>query len=206
MIDHVVGGDVDLLHLVPGGSRVGDIDEAGIRLAGLDLAHHILHLLLLGDRVQSDSLGICELVSGLAAGDLGGADDEVGAIQRGVQAGDPLGIALGNDKGQDIGGELGLLAHQTLVDGVLHGGVVGGGQHVGGLPLGQGGHQVLGTFEVEGNGQIRVLLLDLVGDLREGLLERGGGQHGDFTADPGCGAVGGACCRVRGGRASTGSQ
>ena len=82
VVDDAAVGDVDLVRLVLGGRRVGGVDDAGVGLTGLDLAAHVGHLLLLGGRVEGDAQGAGELLGGLAAGHLGGADDQVGAIQR----------------------------------------------------------------------------------------------------------------------------
>ena len=54
---------------------------------------------------------------------------QIGIVQGAVvDAGDARRVSGRHDEGQDIGGELGLLADQALVRGVGHGRVVGGGQ------------------------------------------------------------------------------
>ena len=149
----------------------------------------------------ADELG-GELLCGLAAGDLGGADDQVGLVQGAVvDAGDARRVAGRYDEGQDIGGELGLLADQALARGVGHGRVVGGGQDVGGRAPVQGGDELLGSLEVEGDVDARVGVLEGLGQFLEGVLEGGGREDGDLAGDvrAGGGALG-AGRRGRGAR------
>ena len=173
---------------------VGLVDDSGVGLAGGDLAAHVGDGLFLGDGVQGDAELLGEGLGELAAGDLGGAHDELDTVEGGVQAGHARRVAGRGDEGEGVGDEDGLRINLRGVGGLLHGGLVGGGQDVNIRALAELGHQVLGAREVETHVHAGVGGLEGLLKLTEGLGQRGGG------VDVEDGLLGGGLGRGRRGR------
>ena len=199
------------------GEGVGLVDDTGVSLTGGHLAAHVGDGLLLGNRVEGHAELLGEGLGELAAGDLGRADDQLGALERGVEARDARGVARRRDERQRIGDEDGLRVDLGGVGGLLHGGLVGGGQDVNVRAFTELGHEVLGAREVEAHVHAGVGGLEGLLELTEGLGQRGGGvdvEDGGLRGGlgrgrgrgVGGGGAGGAGGEGQGGRAEDGKD
>ena len=111
----------------------------------------------------------------LAAGNLGRADDQLNAVERGVETGDARRVTGRRNEGEAVRREEGLVVDLGGVGGLLHGGLVRGGQDIDVCTLAELGDQVLRPGEVETDIDVRVGGLEGGFEFLEGLGQRGGG-------------------------------
>ena len=124
--------DLDHVGGVAGGDDVGDVDDAGVGLAGGDLGDHAADVLLEADRGDRDAGRGEDLVGVVATRNFGGADHglDVGVGEVG-DTGDAERVARGDDDRQQVGGEdHRFAAVESGVGQLGHVGGVGGGEHV----------------------------------------------------------------------------
>ena len=107
VVDHIGGlGNDDALDLVARRLHVGDVDQAGIGLAELDLGEYRFHVVFECVGNGGDASRVQQRLRCRTAGDgrIAQRDRQVGLRQVG-QAGDPGGVARGHDQLECVGGE-----------------------------------------------------------------------------------------------------
>src|SRR6478672_1542675 len=171
--------DLDGPDLVTRGHGVGGVDEPGVGLVAGHLGQDGLHVDLEAGRLGGHVVVLDQRGRDLAAG-------------RRLHARDPGDVAAVDVRECRDPGRVGLRGHQhhgvrredlgvagERVVRAVHGGGVGGGQHVGGRAveglLGQGG----GRVERQPDLDAGVVLLEPVRQVGEGPCQRRGGQHRD---------------------------
>ncbi len=133
-----------------------------------------------------------------------GREDDLGATAREVgQAADARRVGPRHDRHQAVPGEDGALTFdESLLPGVAHPALVGGGEHVGGRALLDLQGQLLRACEVELHSQAGMLRLESMAQLPEGVGERGGGVDGERRRARAA-RVGFRTAAARGGRVRT---